>query len=183
MQNNENLIIKMKNGDTSAMDRFLSMHYPEIYRFVYRTCHGDEQSKDITQEVFIRFLSHLETYEDRKPVKHYLLRIAMNLCRDYFRKCKAHPNEELQDERWADPQKQPHIQIREQSEQEIIQACLASLSDDQRIAIILRYYHELKFKEIAILMDTSESTIKSRVSLGLKKVKKQMEEEYQWSHS
>lgn len=170
----------MKNGDQAVMDEVIDLYYPQIYQFVYRTMGGDEVTKDITQEVFIRFLAHLDHYPDDLALKPYLFQIAFNRCKDQFRKRKRMAIESelvdvIKDER-ANP---PEQQIKQQRGERVKQA-IDHLPFDQRTAVLLRYYHQLKFKEIASMLDVSESTIKSRITLAMTKLRKELEEDASW---
>ena len=74
------LLHKIRHGDMAALDTFITQVYPTIYAFVYRKMQGDDSAKDITQEVFLRFIRYLPTYHEEGKVIHFLYRIASNLC-------------------------------------------------------------------------------------------------------
>lgn len=173
-------IQRIKNGDCRMVDQMIDFYYPQIYKFVYRTLCGKEQAKDITQEVFIHFLDHLDRYPDDLAIRPYLFQIAINLCRDYFRAQKRREQESELYDQFVDDQDTPHESSMKKERGERIKAALAHLPFEQRTAILLRYYHQLKFKEIAELVEVSESTIKSRISLGMEKLKKELQEDASW---
>ena len=62
------LLHKIRHGDMAALDTFITQVYPTIYAFVYRKMQGDDSAKDITQEVFLRFIRYLPTYHTALPV-------------------------------------------------------------------------------------------------------------------
>lgn len=171
---------RMKNGDCVMVDQMIDTYYPQIYQFVYRTLCGKEQAKDITQEVFIHFLDHLDRYPDDLAIRPYLFQIAMNLCRDYFRQKKRRSIEKELQDAYVDEQDTPHESSMKKERGERVKQALDHLPLPQRTAILLRYYHQLKFKEIADILEVSESTIKSRISMGMEKLKKELEEDASW---
>ena len=72
------------------MDILIQSYYPFIYAYVSRKMLMDDCAKDITQEVFLRFLRYLPTYRQEGKLLHYLYRIASNVCKDYYRKMQYH---------------------------------------------------------------------------------------------
>lgn len=173
-------IQSMKNGDTRVMDDVIDIYYPQIYQFVYRTMCGNDSAKDITQEVFIRFLGHLDRYPDDLELRPYLFQIAMNCCRDQFRKQKRMAVEGELLDTFRDEAPSPHEISMKKQRAECIKQALDSLPFEQKTALILRYYHQLKFKEIAKILKVSESTIKSRITLGMDKLQKLLKEDASW---
>lgn len=179
----KNWLKQIKNGDCQAMDSCIDFYYPQLYRFVYRTLCGHEQSKDITQEVFIRFLYRIDVLDDHVAVQPYLYRIAVNLCNDYFRKRKRMAKEMEMSDNLIDVQATPDEVQSEMEKGKRMKEELNKLPFEQRTAIILRYYHQLKFKEIASILEISESTIKSRIQLGLEKLKRGLKEDASWMNT
>lgn len=173
-------IQSMKNGDIAVMDEVIDMYYPQIYQFVYRTLCGDESAKDITQEVFMRFLDHLDRYPDDLELKAYLFQMAMNGCRDHFRKKKRRSVEAQLLDTIQDKAPSPHEQSVKSIRKERIKQALDTLPFEQRTALLLRYYHQLKFKEIAQILEVSESTIKSRIHLAMEKLQRELKEDASW---
>ena len=66
--NESNLIRKIKKGDENAMDILIQSYYPFIYAYVSRKMLMDDCAKDITQEVFLRFLRYLPTYRQEGSI-------------------------------------------------------------------------------------------------------------------
>ena len=167
------LIRQVHNGNKEALNSIIEKYYSEIYRFcVYQT--GNEtDSYDITQEVFLKFIRYVDSYR-YKNLKGYLLIIARNACCDYFR-CKK-------DAVWID-----EIAESEKGKEDIrltavesglmFRQALQMISAEQREVIILRICEEQKFLEIAKMLGCNISTVKSRYHLGIKKLRKIMEEE------
>lgn len=173
-------IQRMKNGDCQVMDALIDEYYPQIYGFVYRTLCGDESAKDITQEVFMRFLAHLDRYPDDLDIRPYLFQIALNGCRDHFRKQKRRAVEKELVDTIKDEGCSPHEESIKSERRERIKKALDTLPFEQRTAVLLRYYHQLKFKEIAQILEISESTIKSRIHLGMEKLQRELKEDASW---
>ena len=165
------LIRKVHNGNKEALNIIIDKYYDEIYRFCFYLTGYETDSYDITQEVFLKFIRYVDSYQ-YKNLKGYLLIIARNLCYDFFR----HKKDTTPIEETAEAGKDD-MQIRGIEDGLLIEQALLKISDEQREVIILRIYEEFKFMEIAKMLGVNLSTVKSRYHLGLKKLRKIMEEE------
>lgn len=167
----EKRITKIKKGDPCALDSMIREYYPQIYAFTYRKLCGDDVAKDITQEVFVRFIQQLPMYRNEGKTLHYLYRIASNLCHDYFRDRKRKWSEDLDEKQNELYEQQPlHETILEKMQHEELMLYIQSLSEVQQDVILLKYFHQLTFKEISECCDTPISTIKTRHHAALKKL-------------
>lgn len=164
------LIKKVHNGSHEALNMIADRYYDEIYRFCLYLTGQATDSYDITQEVFLRFIKYVDSYEYRN-LKGYLLIIARNLCRDYFHHSKD----------WccvedADYQGTEDMHLGNLEDRLLLQQALIQLPVKQREIVILRIYEELKFHEIAAMLGCNLSTVKSRFRLGIKNLRKILEE-------
>ncbi|MBD5454686.1 MAG: RNA polymerase sigma factor [Lachnospiraceae bacterium] len=165
------LIRKVHNGNKEALSIIIDKYYDEIYRFCFYLTGYETDSYDITQEVFLKFIRYVDSYQ-YKNLKGYLLIIARNLCYDFFR----HKKDNIQIEEIAEAGKDD-MQIKSIENGLLIEQALLKISAEQREVIVLKIYEEFKFMEIAKMLGVNLSTVKSRYHLGLKKLRKIMEAE------
>ena len=164
------LIRKVHNGNKEALNTIVSKYYDDIYRFCLYLTGQETDSYDITQEVFLRFIKYADSYRHRN-LKGYLLIIARNLCRDYF-----HHKSDLfciEDTAYAGDEDN---RLGNLEDQMLLWDALQELPIKQREIIILRIYEELRFHEIAGILGVNLSTVKSRFRLGIKSLRKIIEE-------
>lgn len=165
------LIHKVHNGDKEALNIIVGKYYDEIYRFCVYLTGNDTDSYDITQEIFLKFIKYVDSYR-YKNLKGYLLIIARNSCCDYFR----HKKDTLWIEDIAESGKEDS-QITVMEDGMLLRQELLKIPPEQREVIILHVYEELKFSEIAKMLGSSISTVKSRYFQGIKKLKRMMHAE------
>lgn len=163
------LIRKVHNGSREALNTIADRYYDEIYRFCLYLTGQETDSYDITQEVFLRFIKYVDSYEYRN-LKGYLLIIARNLCRDYFHHRKD--TSCIEDAAYLGRE---DAELNNTEDKLLLWHALQQIPVNQREIIILRIYEELKFHEIAVILGCNLSTVKSRFRLGLKNLRKQME--------
>ena len=164
----KHLIRKIQDGDAQAIDELISQLYPQIYSYVYVRMRGKDCSKDITQEVFLQFIKHIDQFEFKGKTKHYLLRIAVNCCNGWYRNhARIQEQGDLED-----------IPM-EESKQDIndLRKILHRLPPQQEEVLVLKYYEELKIREIADILGLSQNTVKTRLRLGISKLKQIMKKE------
>ena len=163
------LIRKVHSGNKEALNSIINKYYDEIYRFCFYLTGCETDSYDITQEVFLKFIRYVDSYQ-YKNLKGYLLMIARNLCYDFFR----HKKDIVCIEEIVEIGKEDS-EIAVVEDGMLLKQALLEISEEQREVIILRIYEELKFMEISKMLGCNISTVKSRYHLGIKKLKKIME--------
>lgn len=165
----QELIRKVHSGSKDALNAIVEKYYDEIYRFCLYLTGQVTDSYDITQDVFLRFIKYVDSYEYRN-LKGYLLIIARNLCRDYFH----HRKDTVCIEEAAYSGKED-AELNNLEDRMLLWHALQQLPVRQREVIILRIYEELRFHEIAAILGCNLSTAKSRFRLGVQNLKKIME--------
>lgn len=187
----EELINRIRQGDRSLLDLLIDKYYQEVFRFCYYRTGSEQAAYDCTQDTFLRLLRFMDSYVEIHKFKGYLLRIALNVCRDYYRSnppptvslaedCSEQYDEDGQFSgqflcsEEGGSRKTAYEQIEISC---IIQKCLLRLPDFQREVIILHFYYGYKVREIAKITGVSLPTAKSRLKQGLDKLKKIFREE------
>lgn len=163
-------IRKIKKGDQDALNAFIQDVYPPIYRYVYCKVSGKEEAKDITQDVFYRFVRQLSTYDWDGNVLAYLYTIASNCCASYYKKTKRFDCIELIEELAAE--EPATYQLLDQLQLEELKLLLLRLPPIDQDIIIFHYVKQMTFKEIAHILAEHEGTIKTRHYRSLHKIRK-----------
>jgi RNA polymerase sigma-70 factor (ECF subfamily) len=157
------IIERVLNGDTEAFNLLVRQWERRIYNFIYRLVGDREEAMDLCQDSFMKAYRELATLKDRDRFSAWLYRIAHNTCYSRLRKDRGKVFVEV------DPNLHP-------SEMGIenrlaVEKALRYLPDEQRVAVILKVFHELKFEEIAEVQGAPVSTVKSRLYLGFEKLR------------
>lgn len=166
------LIRRIQRGEKEYINAVAERYYDDIYRFCLYQSGSPEDASDLVQETFLKFIRYLDSYRYRN-LKGYLLTIAMNLCRDYFRqpdrKRRADcPPEELERQKAPEEDRELGLSLRE---------ALGKLPHMQREAIVLLYVYGYRYREIAGMTGVTVSTVKSRVRQGTGKLRRILGEE------
>lgn len=157
-----------RKGDKDAFGQLIDAYQIPVYNLAYRMLNNSGEAEEAAQEAFIRAYTRLESYNPDHKFSTWLLSITSNYCIDLLRKRRAvflsideplgaHPA--LQSEKI----KEPEAQVTLNEQQEMVQSLLEELPDEYRQAVVLRYWYELSYEEIADAMQTTVSAIKSRL--------------------
>ncbi|MEG0260049.1 MAG: sigma-70 family RNA polymerase sigma factor [Lysinibacillus sp.] len=172
------LIRKVKSGDTEAWEKLVNKYYNQIFSFCVRRCFGDRSlASDLTQDIFLKVIENIENYKFNGKFFNYLFTITVNVCNNYYNK-KKFTQSEL-DENVLNLASAEGIVSNLMTQENVneIQIVLNTLPDIQREALILKYYHDLKVKDIAKINGTTVATSQSRINQGLKKLGKLLDRE------
>jgi RNA polymerase sigma-70 factor, ECF subfamily len=170
------LIEMAKEGDLTAYSRLITVYSPIVERFAYQMGNHIDDIPDISQEVFIRVYRFIDGFTHAKFTT-WLYKITLNVSRDFRRKENQHANriEKVKNE----PRQaayQEYGQLIREEEDRILHECIQELDDKYRAPIILYYFHERKYEEIADILSANLSTIKTRILRGKGMLKKLLEE-------
>ena len=164
-----------KSGDQDAFAELVYLFQDPVYNLCYRMLGESGEAEDATQETFLRVFKNLSRYDTTRPFKTWLLSIASNHCIDRLRKRRMR-FVSLDDEptaaalalRSAEPSPEQATLSGEISN--YVQGMLLQLDEHYRLAVVYRYWYQYSYAEIAEMMDTTESAIKSRLHRARKRL-------------
>jgi RNA polymerase sigma-70 factor, ECF subfamily len=146
------IIAKARRGDSEAWGEVYRHYAPAIFRFCRRVLPTREDAEDATMEIFLKLRGKLNQYEPDRPFSAWLYRMATNHCWDQLRRRKLRQDRETEDVdevplTHPDPGQLEQL-ITERSGEEVRQA-LRTLPARARMALVLRYYADMDYNEIA----------------------------------
>jgi RNA polymerase sigma-70 factor, ECF subfamily len=172
-------LAEARRGDKTAFGNLIEAYQTPVFNLAYRMLGNAGEAEEAAQEAFIRAYTRLDTYNPEHKFSTWMLSIASNYCIDMIRKRRmqllsideplpSHPA--LMSEQRLGPE----AQAVSQEQAQMVQRLMDSLAPDYRQAVALRYWYDLSYEEIAEVMDTTVSAVKSR----LFRARKQLAEAY-----
>lgn len=155
-----------QKGDRAAFMQIVDAYQRPVYNLCYRMLGDAADAEDAAQETFLRAYTKLKSYQHDRKFSSWLLSIASHYCIDLLRRRRYRlvSWDDLPPWRWlpaAGPQPEEVALTREAHH--TLDTLLDSLPSDYRAAIILRYWYEMSYDEIAETLSTTVSAIKSRL--------------------
>ncbi|MBP1576365.1 MAG: RNA polymerase sigma factor [Oscillospiraceae bacterium] len=157
-----------QNGEKAALEEVYHLMRKEVYAVAYGISRHKETAEDVVTETFLRLIPAVKKYVPRGQARAFVLKIARNTALEMTRKQKREQAaENLPEEAVFDPDAEGKI------------TCLSlvgQLKLTEREVIILHYYHDLTFAEIARITGRAEGTVKYRHTSALKRLKELYEQ-------
>ncbi|MHC4990756.1 MAG: RNA polymerase sigma factor [Planctomycetota bacterium] len=160
----QQLAMQAGSGDREALAELLQRSYDDLLRFCYRYMANIHAAEDVVQDVLTTISSgrHWPTGAFRP----WLYRVARNRCLDLLKRRndgRAGAGSVMRASRWASPRTGPRTAVFREERHDRIQRVMDRMSDPHREVLTLRYFEDLNRKEIAEVLELSESVVKSRL--------------------
>ncbi|WP_339254606.1 sigma-70 family RNA polymerase sigma factor [Sporosarcina sp. FSL W8-0480] len=170
-----NLIVNAQNGDRAAFAQLMDIHYRTVEKFAYQCGVRIDDIPDVTQEVFIKLYRFLHQFNQQRFTT-WLYKITLNTARDYYRKEGRETAKEERLKREGKPtgnQSAEHQVLLFEEDQELHESILR-LDEKYRIPLILFYFQDLSYQQIADVLNITLSTVKTRIFRAKDVLKKEM---------
>lgn len=166
------LIISIQNGEIDKFSELYELYVQKIYSFIFYKLLDKETAEDLTSETFMKALSHIETYDAKKSAFNtWLFNIARNTVIDHFRIHKNH--KDLNDIWELSSLENVESDLDLTLKYEDLQQNLRKLSAKNREILMMRFWQDLSFREIAEILGKSEGSVKMQATRAVKQLKKE----------
>lgn len=167
-----------RKGDTLAFNRLVLKWERTIYNVALRMLQNREEAAEVTQEVFLMAFQGIRSFRGDSRFSTWLYRIALNRCMTRARQRPQGVHFSLDGEiagvssaeqlRVAETQSSDLIRSEKQRR---VRKALAHLPPEQRAVVELKFFQDMTFEDIAAVLETPLSTVKSRLYAGLEMLK------------
>ncbi|WP_226087566.1 sigma-70 family RNA polymerase sigma factor [Mesobacillus sp. S13] len=168
---------EIENG-ADAIDEIMIRYGQEILQLSFSYVKNKQIAEDLTQEIFVKCYKSLHTYSGKSKFRTWLWRIASNHCKDYL-KSWYNKNvfttdyQPIYDSIQSDSVEQTVIQDEEDDQ---LASAVMELPVNYREVIYLFYFEEMSIKEISVVTEVKENTIKTRLKRAKELLKERLEE-------
>jgi RNA polymerase sigma-70 factor, ECF subfamily len=182
------LMLRTKAGDQTAFNQLVTAYQDRLVGVLTHLLQDQSTAEDVAQEVFFRVYRARHGYEPTARFSTWLFRIANNLAknrrRDAVRRRETglnvsdsgplgpRPGERLLADKSG---LMPTRQADKNEMQAIVQLALASLSEDQRLAVLLNKFEEMSYADIAVTLDKTPTAVKSLLSRARDNLREKLE--------
>jgi RNA polymerase sigma-70 factor, ECF subfamily len=179
LQDNLNLVM---NEETLRLENWMKLYGTDVLRLAYSYVHNYHLAEDLTQDVFLRAMTKMESFRGQSSVRTWLLSITANRCKDYLRSWSA--RHEIAD---SEPMVQGKTgqdiasEVEQKLEQDRLWRAVAKLPVKYREVIVLSYKRDLSGQETAEVLGLSEQTVRTRLYRARGMLKNILEKEGIWN--
>ena len=169
------LIEAAKRGDKEAFGVLYEIHLRRIYRFLFFQINDEQEAEDLTEQTFIKAWEKLKSFRIKKggTFSAWLFKIAKNLMLDFFRKKRDVSLLDVPEPKTFDNVEEK-IYLDEKSRQ--LKRAIDKLPITLRQAVILRYFEELPYEQIAKALGKRKGAVRVIVFRALKALRKELQE-------
>jgi RNA polymerase sigma-70 factor (ECF subfamily) len=166
----EHLMCAAGGGDARAFDEVVNRHQKPAWNLAFRFLGDVEEARDVVQEAFLRIWDAAPRYRPTALFRTYLFRIVSRLCLDSIRRKRPVPMVQVPEPVDSTPTQIEDILMRERAE--AVRRALVQLPARQRMAVVMRYYENCGYKEIAEALEVTEKAaerllVRGRKALGI----------------
>jgi RNA polymerase sigma-70 factor (ECF subfamily) len=156
-------------GDREAFRQLLDRHLGRIVAFAARVLGNPAGAEDVAQETFLRLWTHASRWQPTARLSTWLHRVALNLCFDNLKRARDVALDDIAEPQDPGPSLTARVQAGEIGRH--VNATLAQLPAQQRVAITLCHYQGLRNTEAAEVMDVSVEALESLLARGRRKLR------------
>jgi RNA polymerase sigma factor (sigma-70 family) len=166
-------MLKVKNGDLDKLGLLFERYNRPLFGFLFHTTGQRELSEDLVQNVFYRILKYKHTFRGDGEFKTWMYHMARNVVNDNGRSIKRTIRHQELTEFSENVGGGVAADETIQRKQELatLRNAMANLSEESREVLILSKFQELKYNEIAQIMDITEGAVKVRVHRAISQLK------------
>jgi RNA polymerase sigma factor (sigma-70 family) len=167
----EMIMEAVKSGDLQQAALLFDRYHKRIFNFLARMTMDRDLAEDLTQNVFLRMIKYRNSYREGLRFQSWIYQMARNGFSDHYqankKKYSTHVDVEKISDRMADPLESEEIAQREH----LLHRSLAILDPDQRELLVLTRFEQMKYEEVAVIMETTVANIKVKVHRAIAKLR------------
>lgn len=167
----DQLIHRVKEGDTGAFEELVVRYQKQIFGFVLRILKNPMDAEDTVQKVFLLAYRNLHSFRFESSFKTWLYRISINQCHNLFRQQKNKEFAPFDDLPLADPGTSQEEEMAQKELMGLAREAIEKLPTKQRMVLMLRVYQDLSFEEIGKALNIRANSAKVNFHYAMEKIK------------
>jgi RNA polymerase sigma-70 factor, ECF subfamily len=170
------LIERATAGDTAAFERIMIYSQQRVMAMTWRMLGNEADARDASQEVFLRVYKYLKRFRQDQDFFAWLYGITVNVCRDFLKQRQSQSNQFIPIDEHAEAtvaadQADAESVVAQAQQRELIAKAIESLPVKERASIVLRDMEGFSTQEVAEIMKSSATTVRSQISSARKKIR------------
>lgn len=170
-QNTEALVKRVKAGDKTALSSLVSKYEKQVYRICYRFFNNEEDALDASQEVFIKVIQNIDSFECKSMFKTWIYRITLNTCLSISDRKKRERDGILKyltdwigNLSFFDVESEVIEKEEKELNHQILQESIIKIPEKYRVPLILKDLEDLSLERISEICEIPIGTVKSRLN-------------------
>lgn len=167
----EEIMGAVKTGDLQQASVLFDRYHKRIFNFLANMCRDRALAEDLAQNVFLRMIRYRTSYREGAKFQSWIFQIARNVFADHYQTHKNRFSDFVDVEKVSESLRDGD-EVAEQDERERkLHRSLQMLNDEQRELLLLTRFQQMKYEEVAVMMDTTVANIKVKVHRAIQKLR------------
>lgn len=167
----EMLMMAVKNGELEKASELFDRYHKPLYNFFVKITFDRDLGHDLTQNVFLRMIKYRTTYRKDKMFRPWIYQMARNIYADHFRKNKVMFSDYTEVENLKNRVLAVDEVMVEDERQKLLYISLFKLQPEQREILILTRFEQMKYEEVAQVLNCSVANVKVKVHRAIKQLR------------
>jgi RNA polymerase sigma-70 factor (ECF subfamily) len=180
------LMVQARNDDPGAFESLIERYQNRLVGILFHMVGNKDEAEDLCQEVFLRIYRARKGYRPRAKFSTWIFTIANNLALNHLRRKGRSQSLALGDASSSQPvspiarqlagrEGTPSAQMRQAELSDLVRDAMATLNEDQKMAVLLNKFEDMSYAEIADIMGRSPEAIKSLLARARNQLREQLE--------
>lgn len=172
-KSDKDLINEIVSGNLNSYNNLMARYQEYVYTIAYNFGKTKENALDISQDIFLKVYSKLNTFKEKSTFKTWIGKVAYNESVNWAKKNKKYLHmDDTDDKNNEIPEfNNPENQMLVSENKSLLLRCLFELNTKYRFTVVLRYFENMSLKEIATSMNCSEGVVKNMLFRSIQKLK------------
>ena len=161
----------VKRGELQQASLLFERYNKRIFNFLARMTMDRELAEDLTQNVFLRIIKYRTSYKEGARFQSWIYQVARNVFSDHYQANKNRFSDFVDVEKVSDYMEDISESEMWDEREKLLHKSLARLADEQRELLILTRFQQMKYEEVAQIMNTTVANIKVKVHRAIAKLR------------
>jgi len=171
LMTDEAIMEAVKDGDLQQMSLLFDRYHKRIFNFLARMTMDRDVAEDLTQNVFMRLIKYRTSYRHGLRFQSWIYQVSRNVFSDHYQANKNKSSNFIDVEKVSDVVADRDETMDQDEREELLHRSLAMLDDEQREVLVLTRFQQLKYEEVAVIMETTVANIKVKVHRAIAKLR------------
>jgi RNA polymerase sigma factor (sigma-70 family) len=161
----------VKNGNLQQASLLFERYNKRIFNFLARMTMDREVAEDLTQNVFLRMIKYRNSYREGNKFHSWIYQVARNVFSDHYQSNKNKKADFVDVEKMGDRMADNDESSRMDEQEKLLQRSMAMLNEEQRELLVLTRFQQMKYEDVAVIMNTTVANIKVKVHRAIGKLR------------
>jgi RNA polymerase sigma factor (sigma-70 family) len=167
----ESIMEAVKRGELQQATLLFERYHKRIFNFLARMTMDRALAEDLTQNVFLRIIKYRTSYREGNKFQSWIYQVARNVFSDHYQAHKNRFSDFVDVEKISDHMADHEENEAQDEKEKLLHQSMAKLNEEQRELLVLTRFQQMKYEEVAAIMDTTVANIKVKVHRAILKLR------------